>query len=376
MRRILILAKKEIIQLFRDKRMLPLLFIAPIIQLILFGYVVQTEVKHIGIVLVDYDHTAESRTMVDKFTNTGYFELAKRVNSELEVPEYIRSGRATLGLIIPKGYQSAIKNGRTAELMLVLDGSNATTGVQAQQYAAGIVAARSQEIMEGKLNSMKAIIARVSTIEPRVRVWYNPDLKSVNYMVPGLIGMILTVITTIVTSVAIVKEKERGTLEQLIVTPIKRWELILGKILPFVMISFVEIGLIIGVGMLWFGVPFRGNIFLLLALCLTFLFTTVGQGLLVSTISRTQHQAQMTAWFFMMPAVMFSGFIFPIENMPKVIQAVTYVVPLRYFLVIVRGIFLKGVGINALWDQVLILTLLGLFIFGVSVFRFQKRFAD
>ncbi len=376
MRRIRMLAKKEVIQLFRDRRMLPLLFVAPLLQLILFGYVVQTEVKNIGIVLVDYDHTAESRAMVEKFTNTGYFKIEKRVNSELEMPKYIRTGEATLGLIIPKGYQDAIKSGRTAELMLVVDGSDATIGVQAQQYAAGIIAARSQAIMNNRLNSMKAITARVSTVEPRVRVWYNPDLRSVNYMVPGLIGMILTIITTIVTSVAIVKEKERGTLEQLIVTPIKRWELILGKILPFVVISFVEIGLIIGVGMLWFGVPFRGNIFLLLALCLAFLFTTVGQGLLVSTISRTQHQAQMTAWFFMMPAVMFSGFIFPIENMPKVIQVVTYFVPLRYFLVIVRGIFLKGVGVGALWNQVLILMLLGVFIFGVSVFRFQKRFVD
>jgi ABC-2 type transport system permease protein len=195
-------------------------------------------------------------------------------------------------------------------------------------------------------------------------------------MVPGLIGMIITMITTIITSVAIVKERERGTLEQLIVTPIKRWELIMGKVLPFVVITFIEIGLVIGVGVWWFGVPFRGNIFLLLALCVAFLFTTVGQGLFVSTISRTQHQAQMTAWFLMMPSMMLSGFIFPIANMPKVIQLFTYVIPLRYFLVIVRGIFLKGVGMAALWDQVLILSLLGIFIFGVSALRFQKRFAD
>ncbi len=376
MKRILMLAKKEIIQLLRDKRMLPLVFVAPLLQLILFGYVVQTEVKHIGVVLADNDRTAESRIITEKFTNTGYFEIEQRVNGESQITKYIRSGQATLGLIIPKGYQSSIKNGRTAELMLVLDGSDANIGLQAQQYAAGIIAARSQEIMNHKLNSIKAITSRISTVESRVRVWYNPDLKSVNFMVSGLIGMILTVITTILTSVAIVKERERGTLEQLIVTPIKRWELILGKILPFVVISFIEVGLIISTGMLWFGVPFKGNILLLLALCVAFLFTTVGQGLLVSTVSRTQHQAQMTAWFFMMPAVMFSGFIFPIENMPKIIQLVTYLVPLRYFLVIVRGIFLKGVGMEALWDQALILTLLGILIFGVSVFRFQKRFAD
>ncbi|MHB8840929.1 MAG: ABC transporter permease [Candidatus Aquicultor sp.] len=376
MKRVLMLAKKEIIQLLRDRRMLPLVFVAPILQLLLFGYVVQTEVKNIGIVLVDHDRTAESKVIAEKLTNGGYFEIEERVDSERSMPELIRSDKATLGVIIPQGYQAAIKAGRTAEIMLVLDGSDANTGVQAQQYASRIIAARAQEIMGRKLSAMKAIIPRIATVEPRVRVWYNPDLKSVNYMVPGLIGLILTIITTIITSVAVVKERERGTLEQLIVTPVKRWELIMGKVLPFVGIAFIEVGLIMSVGMLWFKVPFRGNIFLLLALCLAFLFTTVGQGLFVSTISRTQHQAQMTAWFFMMPAVMLSGFMFPIENMPKVIQLLTYVIPLRYFLVIVRGIFLKGVGMEALWSQVLVLSLLGVFIFGVSVLRFQKRFAD
>ncbi|HZD59823.1 MAG TPA: ABC transporter permease [Anaerolineae bacterium] len=376
MNRVLMLAKKEIIQLLRDRRLLPLVFIAPLVQLILFGYVVQTEVKHIGVVLVDADRTAESRLITEKFTNAGYFEIVRRVNSESEIPELIRADKATLGVIVPKGYQSDIKSGRVAEVMLVLDGSDANAGVQAQQYATGIIAARSQELMGRRLEAMRAIVPKVSSVEPRVRVWYNPDLKSVNYMVPGLIGMIITMITTIITSVAIVKERERGTLEQLIVTPIKRWELIMGKVLPFVVITFIEIGLVIGVGVWWFGVPFRGNIFLLLALCVAFLFTTVGQGLFVSTISRTQHQAQMTAWFLMMPSMMLSGFIFPIANMPKVIQLFTYVIPLRYFLVIVRGIFLKGVGMAALWDQVLILSLLGIFIFGVSALRFQKRFAD
>ncbi len=376
MKRVLMLAKKEIIQLLRDRRMLPLVFVAPILQLLLFGYVVQTEVKNIGIVLVDHDRTAESKVIAEKLTNGGYFEIKDRVDGERSMPDLIRSDKATLGVIIPRGYQAAIKAGRTAEIMLVLDGSDANTGVQAQQYASRIIAARAQEIMGRKLGAMKAIIPRIATVKPRVRVWYNPDLKSVNYMVPGLIGLILTIITTIITSVAVVKERERGTLEQLIVTPVKRWELIMGKVLPFVGIAFIEVGLIMSVGMLWFNVPFRGNILLLLALCLAFLFTTVGQGLFVSTISRTQHQAQMTAWFFMMPAVMLSGFMFPIENMPKVIQLLTYVIPLRYFLVIVRGIFLKGVGMEALWSQVLVLSLLGVFIFGVSVLRFQKRFAD
>jgi len=376
MSRVLILAKKEIIQLLRDKKLLPLVFIAPLIQLILLGYAVQTEVKNIGVVLLDADRTHQSRIIANRFTNAGYFEIVKRVNDESAVRGPLRDDSAKLGIIIPKGFEQDIKAGRNAEIMLIVDGSDANVGVQAQQYATRIIAARSQELMQRRLASIKAVVPNVAVVEPRVRVWYNPDLKSVNFMIPGLIGLIITVITTIITSVAIVKERERGTLEQLIVTPIKRWELILGKILPFIVIAFIEIGLVLAFGVWWFGVPFRGNVLLLLALCTAFLFTTVGQGLLVSTISRTQHQAQMTAWFFMMPAVMLSGFIFPIANMPKVIQLLTYAVPLRYFLVIVRGVFLKGVGINVLWDQVLILTILGVLIFGISVFRFQKRFAD
>jgi ABC-2 type transport system permease protein len=376
MKRVMMLARKEVIQLMRDKRLLPMVFVAPIIQLLLFGYVVQTEVKDIGVVLVDYDRTAESRAVADRFTNAGYFNIVKRVESENKVPAVIRAEKATLGLVIPKGFDASIKTGRTAEIALVVDGSDANVGVQAQQYAMRIIAARSQELMAKRLGSMKASVTRMASVEPRVRVWYNPALKSVNYMVPALIGLILTLITTLITSVSIVKERERGTLEQLIVTPIKRWELIVGKILPFVAISFVEIGIILGIGVLWFGVPFRGSIFLLLALCAGFLLTTVGQGLFISTISRNQYQAQMTAWFFMMPAMLFSGFIFPIENMPKIIRAITYLVPLRYFLVIVRGIFLKGVGLEALWDQVAMMLLLAVVIVTVSVLRFQKRFAD
>jgi ABC-2 type transport system permease protein len=376
MRRILMLAKKEFIQLKRDKRMIPLVFIAPLIQLLLFGYVVQTEIKNIDMVVVDSDRSAESRVLTEKFVNAGYFKIAARVDGEVQIAEYIRADKATIGVIIPSGYRDAIASGRTAELMLVVDGSDSNAGVQAQQFATRIIASRSQELMEKRLSSVRAIAPKISTVEPRIRVWYNPDLKSVNFMIPGLMGLIITIITTLVTSLAIVKERERGTLEQLIVSPISRAELISGKILPFVLIAFIEIGLVLALGIGWFGIPFRGNLLLLLLLCVAFLFTTVGQGLFVSTVSRTQNQALMTTWFFMMPAMMLSGFIFPIANMPVVIQWFTYVVPLRYFLVIVRGIFLKGVGIGALWDEALLLMLLGVLIFGVSVLRFKKRFAD
>jgi len=374
MNRILMLARKEFIQLKRDKRMIPLVFIAPLLQLILFGYVVQTEIKDIGMVLVDGDRTAESRVMAERFVNTGYFTITGRADAESQIAGHIRAEKATIGVVIPEGFEKNVRNGRTAEVMLVIDGSDSNAGVQAQQFATRIIAARSQELMGERLASVRAIAPKISSVEPRVRVWYNPELKSVNFMIPGLMGLIITIITTIVTSLAIVKERENGTLEQLIVTPIKRWELISGKILPFVVIAFIEIGLVLVVALGWFGVPFRGNILLLLALCVAFLFTTVGQGLFVSTVSRTQSQALLTAWFFMMPAMMLSGFIFPIANMPAVIQWFTYAVPLRYFLVIVRGIFLKGVGMSALWDEVLMLSLLGILIFSVSVLRFRKRY--
>lgn len=376
MRRVLMLAKKEFIQLKRDKRMIPLVFIAPLIQLLLFGYVVQTEIKNIDMVVVDSDRSAESRVLTEKFVNAGYFKIAARVDGEAQIAEYIRADKATIGVIIPGGYRDAIASGRTAEVMLVVDGSDSNAGVQAQQFATRIIASRSQELMTKRLAAVRAIAPKISTVEPRVRVWYNPDLKSVNFMIPGLMGLIITIITMLVTSLAIVKERERGTLEQLIVSPISRAELISGKILPFVLIAFIEIGLVLALGIGWFGIPFRGNLLLLLLLCVAFLFTTVGQGLFVSTVSRTQNQALMTTWFFMMPAMMLSGFIFPIANMPVVIQWFTYIVPLRYFLVIVRGIFLKGVGIGALWDEALLLMLLGFLIFGVSVLRFKKRFAD
>ena len=376
MRRVLMLAKKEFIQLKRDRRMIPLVFAAPLIQLLLFGYVVQTEIKNIDMVVVDSDRSAESRVLTEKFVNAGYFKIAARAEGEMQIAEYIRADKATIGVIIPSGYRDAIASGRTAEVMLVIDGSDSNAGVQAQQFATRIIASRSQELMEQRLAAVRAIAPKISTVEPRIRVWYNPDLKSVNCMIPGLMGLIITIITTLVTSLAIVKERERGTLEQLIVSPISRAELISGKILPFVLIAFIEIGLVLALGIGWFGVPFRGNLLLLLLLCVAFLFTTVGQGLFVSTVSRTQNQALMTTWFFMMPAMMLSGFIFPIANMPVVIQWFTYIVPLRYFLVIVRGIFLKGVGIGALWDEALLLMLLGVMIFGVSVLRFKKRFAD
>jgi ABC-2 type transport system permease protein len=376
LRRVLKLVKKEFIQLLRDRQLLPVVFVLPIVQLILFGYVVRTEIKNIATIVVDHDKTAESRQLIKDFTNAGYFTVVERTNSEQRIVAALDSERASFGLIIPKGYQAALKAEKTAEVMLILDGSDSNAAAQVQSFATRIVAARSSALLVKKLERLKGMATKVASVESRIRVWYNPDLKSVDYMVPGLIGFILTLLTTILTSTAIVREKERGTLEQLIVTPIKRWELILGKVLPFATLGFLEVVVVIFVGVIWFKIPLRGSLFLLLLLCGIFLFATVGQGLLISTLARTLHEAQVTVWFFMLPSMLLSGFIFPIENMPRVIQLLTYLIPLRYFLVMVRGIFLKGVGLAVLWDQVLILLGLGVIIFILSVLRFHKKLAD
>lgn len=376
MRRILMLARKELIQIARDKRLLPLIFVVPVIQVVLFGYVVQTEVKNIPMLLVDHDKTAQSRTLTAGFTNAGYFDITGRTDDEAEIAREMDAGSISFALIIPGGYEEAIKAGETADVLMVSDGSDPNTAAQAQQFASRIVGAQSGRLLTRRFNAMSGVISSVASVESRVRVWYNPDLRSVNYMVPGLIGLILTLVTMLLTSTAIVREKETGTLEQLIVSPIKRSELLMGKIAPYAVIGFVEVSLVIFAGTVWFGVPLRGSVLLLFLLSIVFLFTTVGQGLLVSTVSRTLHQALITSWFFMLPSMMLSGFIFPIASMPPVIQVFTYLIPLRYFLVIVRGIFLKGVGITALWDQVVILAALGAVIFSLSILAFRKTVVD
>jgi ABC-2 type transport system permease protein len=376
LRRVLKLAKKEFIQLLRDRQLLPVVFVLPIVQLILFGYVVRTEIKNIATIVVDHDKTIESRRLIKDFTNAGYFTIVEESNKEKRIITALDSEQASFALIIPKGYQAALKAGKTVEVMLILDGSDSNAAAQVQSFASRIVAARSTSLLVKKLERLKGVATKVASVESRIRVWYNPDLKSVDYMVPGLIGFILTLLTTILTSTAIVREKERGTLEQLIVTPIKRWELILGKVLPFATLGFLEVVVVIFVGVIWFKIPLRGSLFLLLLLCGIFLFATVGQGLLISTLARTLHEAQVTVWFFMLPSLLLSGFIFPIENMPRFIQLLTYLIPLRYFLVMVRGVFLKGVGLAVLWDQVLILLSFGIIIFILSILRFQKKLAD
>jgi ABC-2 type transport system permease protein len=367
------LIRKEFIQLRRDPRMLRLVIIAPVIQLIIFGYAVTTDIKHIPTAVIDADRSRESRELVARFSNTGYFEVVTLLERPQDLVALMDSGRVQAGVHIPRGFTRSLARGESAPLQVIVDGTDSTTAGMVLGYASGVLKRYSEEVLSERLQRLSTQWIRLSIIEERTRVWFNPELRSVNYMVPGVLCTILLVVTMVLTSMAIVREREIGTLEQIIVTPVRATELVAGKTIPFVLIGFVDIVLILLVAMLWFHVPLRGSLLLLFALALVFLLTTLGLGLFISTVSHTQQQAMMTAFFIMLPSILLSGFMFPIENMPRVIQWVTYLVPLRYFLNIVRGIFLKGVGIEVLWGDALMLLVLGLTLFAMASLRFTKR---
>lgn len=380
MRTILHIVIKEFLQIRRDRRMLGLSIIAPMVQLIVLGYAATTDIKSIPMVVCDHDRSATSREFIAQFTNSGYFIVTKYVNSAKEIDPHIENGEAWLALVIPSDFGKNILANRTAQVQLIADGSDANSANISLGYASQIVVKYSRSIVAETLRRLQiasehaAPAVKPVRVEPEVRVWYNPDLKSANFMVPGVVALVLMIITMTLTSLGIVREKEIGTLEQLLVTPIKPYQLIIGKLLPFAILGAIDVTLVLTVARLWFEVPMRGSVILLYGLSGLFIMTTLGLGLFISTISRTQQQALMTAQFFIfMPFIFLSGFIFPIENMPQWIQAITYVIPLRYFIVIIRGIFLKGTGIAELWPQALALLTFGVLILSLSVARFRKR---
>jgi len=364
-RRLAVLMRKELLQLRRDRRMLFVLVFAPLFQLFLFGYAVTLDIKHIRVVVCDRDRQADSRELVNSFARSGYFELQAWVDSPDDMDAPITAGQALMGLYLPKGFSKRLARGETAQLQVILDGTDMNSAGVAGGYTGALIAQFAR-------NRMPAMLAR-PPVENQPRVFYNPDLRSVNYMVPGVICMILGTVMTAMTAMAIVRERETGTLEQLIVTPLRPMELMLGKTLPFAAIGLLDVVLIIFFARFWFGVRIAGSGPLLLLLSVAFLLTTLGLGLFISTVSRTQQQAMLTAFFVLMPSVILSGFMFPIENMPRLVQWITYAIPLRYFVEIVRGIFLRGAGISVLWPEVLALIALGGTIFALSALRFQKR---
>jgi ABC-2 type transport system permease protein len=372
-RRILHLIRKEFLQLRRDPQMLRIVFISPIFQLFVFGYAVTTDVTHVATALLDEDRSAASREIAERFARSGYFDIERTLTDERGLAPLLDAGRVQFVLRIPRGFAADLASSRTARLQLILDGSDSMTAAIVAGYAGGVVGEYGGRIAAERLERMRARVDRLPAVAEVTRVWYNPELKSVRFMVPGVLCMILFLVTMLLTSMAIVKEREIGTLEQLVVTPIRPSELVLGKTLPYILVGFVNMLLILALSSFWFRVPIAGSVGLLFLLTLPFLVTSLGLGLFISTVSYTQQQAMMTTFFIMMPTILLSGFIFPIANMPWAVRAITTVIPLRYFLVIVRGIFLKGNGLAVLWPQVVALVAFGAAILGLASLRFRKR---
>ncbi len=374
MKTILHIIRKELLQFRRDPKMFSISFIAPIFQLLVLGYAANLDVTDLPTVVCDLDRSAASRELLRTFSNSGYFELAWEVTRMEDVDPYLETGEASIAVVVPRGFGDRLTAGRPAGLQVIADGSDANSATIGLGYASALTARYSQRVIVQRLERLGRPDAQPARIAPEVRVWYNPELKSRNFMVPGILGLLLLVMTMMLTSLAIVKEKEVGTMEQLVVTPIRPYQLIIGKLAPFTLIGLVDIVLILLVAAFWFNVPVRGSVPLLFGLCVVFLMTTLGLGLLVSTLSRTQQQAMITSAFFVMfPMNFLSGFIFPIENMPELIQYLTYLLPPRYFFVILRGLFLKGVGLEQLWDEVVILSIMGVAILTLSALRFRKK---
>ena len=372
---------KEFLQLRQDRRMIPIIFVAPVLQLVLFGFAVNTDVTRVPTVLVDQDRTRQSRALVDRFTRSGYFELVGVEDAVSAIDPWLLRGDAQVALVIGAGYGEALAGGGTPHVQVIADGSDSSPATVALGYGAGIVAAASGEAMAERLRAWVAEAAaegRALSTPGRVelipRVWYNPDLKSRWFYVPAVLAMILMIMTLLLSAMGVVREKEIGTMEQVMVTPIRSWQLIVGKLFPFAVIGLIQVFVVTGVAVFGFGVPIRGSFLLLVALTQLFVLNTLGLGLLVSTLVRTQQQAMMTAAFtLMLPMVYLSGLIFPIENMPRAVQYLTYAIPVRYYATIIRGIFLRGSGLDVLWPQALALAVMGTAILGAASLRFRKR---
>jgi ABC-2 type transport system permease protein len=367
--RLLSIMRKEFIHIVRDPRSLAIMFVIPIIQLILLGYAATTDIRRLNTAVYDADRTVQSRQLVEAYRASDYFAIAYYVSSETAMAELLDRGDVRAGIIIPSGYGDNLAKGQTAQVAFLIDGSDPSVATTAFAASQSVGQAQSTAIIQKRLG---VDVAQLGGIDIRPRVWYNPELKSANYMIPAVMGMILQFLTTLFTALTIVREREQGTIEQLVVTPIQSWELVVGKVIPYIGVAFFDLAEVLFFGVVWFDVPIRGSVPLLLLLSLLFLLTTLGFGLLVSTAARSQQEAMFLAFLVMLPSIFLSGFFFPLEAMPWWLQAVSYVIPLRYMLVILRGIILKGVGLPPLMDQVVALAILGPLIFTAASLRFRK----
>jgi ABC-2 type transport system permease protein len=366
--------RKEFRQTLRDPRLRALLFGPPLLQLVIFGYAVNLDVQHTRTAWMDMDGTPQSRELLAAFQGSPYFDLTYVVSNEEEVRRLLDAGKVQVILRVLPGFGRDVERGRSAAVQLLVDGTNSNTAAIVSGYANQVVAAyAARAITAKKAGTVPQPAAAPSGLSVRSRVWFNPELKSQDYFVPGVVVNIIALVTIMLTSMSIVREKEIGTMEQLMVTPIRPIELMLGKILPFALIGIFEVALVTAAALVVFGTPLRGSLLLLFGCSVLFLLTTLGMGLFLSTISHTQQQAMMSSFFFFMPALLLSGFAFPVRNMPLIVQYLTYLNPLRYFMEIVRGLFLKGTGVEFLWPQILALVVFGTAILFLSALRFRKR---
>ena len=370
--RLLCMIKKEFIQIFRNSKMRAIVLIMPLVQSMVFGYAVTTDVKQVATAVYDQARTPESRDLVDRFIHSGYFSVRQTIHSDREMDELIDRGVVAAIIRIPPDFSGKLASGTPVAVQIVVDGTDSNTAGVVLNYAGNIIRNDAIEILRKRTDRPGW---EATGVHLQTRAWFNENLTSRNFYVPGVIASIVMLVTLLLTSMSVVREKEMGTMEQIIVTPITSAEFIIGKTMPSIILGFVNMIFVTLISVFWFDIPVRGSIVTLLVANGFFLMTTIGAGLFISTLSDTQQQAMMSAFFFYLPAVLLSGFMFPIANMPDVVQAFTYLNPLRYFLIVIRGIFLKGVGVAILWPQILALFVLGSLILTLAVKRFHKNLA-
>lgn len=367
--RLIAIVRKEVIHILRDPRTLAVMFLIPVVQLILLGLSATSDIRHLNTAVYDADRTVQSRALISAYRASDYFAMNYYASNEAELGRLLDRGDIRAAMLIPSGYGDQLMRGETAQVAFLLDGSDPAVAGTANAAAQGVAQAQSTQIIQKKLG---VDIKTLGGIDLRPRVWYNPELRSSNYMIPALIGLILQFLTTLFTALTIVREREQGTIEQLVVTPIRSWELIVGKLIPYIFIALFNLSEILILGVIFFGVPIRGSVLLLIAASLVFLLTTLGLGIFISTVARSQQEAMLLSFFINLPGIFLSGFFFPIEAMPLGLQFISYLIPLRYMLVILRGIVLKGVGLEPILSPVVALAVFGsLILIGASL-RFRK----
>jgi ABC-2 type transport system permease protein len=367
------LIRKEFLQILRDPRTLYITFAIPVIQIFLLGYTATTDVRNVPLAVLDQDRGPQARLLLDAYRAADYFIIAFDVDSIDELQSLIEGGQARVGMIIPPDYGQSLLSGETATVAFVLDGSDPNVASTSLSAAELIGQVHSTEIIVQRLERRGLMGAFEPAVEVESRVWYNPDLESSFFMVPALIGMILQLLTSMLTATAIVRERERGTIEQLIVTPIRSWELVVGKLAPYIILAFIDMIEVLVVGTLWFGIPIEGSLSLLLVLSGLFLIGSLGIGLFISTVAKTQQEAMMLSYFTLLPTVFLSGFFFPLAAMPPVLQWISHIIPLRYYLTIIRSVLLKGVGASALTGEIIALAIFAVVLMGGAALRFRKR---